>query len=112
MPTYDYVCEKCGKTFEVFHSIKDDPLAQCFDQDCGGALKRKIGGGAGLIFKGSGFYATDYRSEQYKKAEQSDKATSSETPKIGDSDASSSKPKTSPPATSTPNSSPSQKAAA
>ncbi len=68
MPTYDYVCKTCGQTFEVFHSIKDDPLTDCLDDACAGTLKRKIGTGAGIIFKGSGFYETDYRSESYKKA--------------------------------------------
>ena len=60
MPTYDYVCEECGKEFEVFQSMKDEPLKTC---NCGkgGAVRRKIGGGSGLIFKGSGFYITDYK---------------------------------------------------
>ena len=60
MPTYEYVCDKCGKEFEVFQSMKDDALKTC---QCGkkGKVRRKIGGGAGLIFKGSGFYITDYK---------------------------------------------------
>ena len=60
MPTYEYECSKCGKEFEVFQSMKDDPLKVC---TCGkkGKVQRKIGGGAGLIFKGSGFYITDYK---------------------------------------------------
>ncbi|HTZ19559.1 MAG TPA: FmdB family zinc ribbon protein [Opitutaceae bacterium] len=60
MPTYEYVCLKCGKEFELFQSMKDEPLKIC---TCGkkGRVRRKIGGGAGLIFKGSGFYATDYK---------------------------------------------------
>lgn len=60
MPTYEYVCDKCGKEFEVFQSMKDDALTTC---QCGkkGKVRRKIGGGAGLIFKGSGFYITDYK---------------------------------------------------
>lgn len=60
MPTYEYVCDKCGKEFEVFQSMKDDPLKVC---TCGkkGKVRRLIGGGAGLIFKGSGFYITDYK---------------------------------------------------
>lgn len=60
MPTYEYACLKCGKDFEVFQPMKDDPLKVC---TCGkkGKVRRKIGGGAGLIFKGSGFYITDYK---------------------------------------------------
>jgi putative FmdB family regulatory protein len=67
MPTYDYICNTCGETFEIFHSIKDDPLTDCPKDECQGNLKRKIGTGAGIIFKGSGFYETDYRSESYRK---------------------------------------------
>ncbi len=60
MPTYEYECDKCGKEFEVFQSMKDDALKVC---TCGkkGKVHRKIGSGAGLIFKGSGFYITDYK---------------------------------------------------
>jgi putative FmdB family regulatory protein len=60
MPTYEYACLKCRKEFEVFQSMKDAPLTQC---NCGkkGKVRRKIGGGAGLIFKGTGFYHTDYK---------------------------------------------------
>jgi putative FmdB family regulatory protein len=61
MPTYDYQCENCGTTFEHFQSMSDDPLSQC--QDCNGSLKRLIGGGLGIIFKGSGFYVTDNKSK-------------------------------------------------
>ena len=57
MPTYDYKCEKCERTFEYFQSMSDEPLAVC--QECQGPLKRLIGGGLGIIFKGSGFYVTD-----------------------------------------------------
>ena len=60
MPTYEYACTKCGHAFEAFQSMKDAPLKQC--PKCRKAgLKRLIGGGAGLIFKGSGFYITDYK---------------------------------------------------
>jgi putative FmdB family regulatory protein len=59
MPTYTYECKKCGKVFDVFHSISATPLVKC--EDCGGATKRMIGTGAGIIFKGSGFYETDYK---------------------------------------------------
>jgi putative FmdB family regulatory protein len=60
MPTYEYVCLKCGKEFELFQPMKDEDLKVC---TCGkkGRVRRKISGGGGLIFKGSGFYATDYR---------------------------------------------------
>ena len=60
MPTYEYVCLKCGKEFELFQPMKDEPLKVC---TCGkkGRVRRKISGGGGLIFKGTGFYATDYR---------------------------------------------------
>jgi len=60
MPTYEYVCTKCGHEMEAFQSMKDAPLKKC--PACAKAgLKRKVGGGAGLIFKGSGFYITDYK---------------------------------------------------
>ena len=69
MPTYGYACEKCGHEFDEFQSIKAKPLRKC--PECGKlALKRLIGTGAGIIFKGSGFYQTDYRSESYKKGAQ------------------------------------------
>lgn len=60
MPTYEYACQKCDHTFEQFQSMRDDPLVRC--PACGKkSLKRLLGGGSGLIFKGSGFYITDYR---------------------------------------------------
>lgn len=74
MPTYEYLCEKCGHTFDVFQSMTADPLQVCPKEQCGkrrwgrGKIRRVIGGGAGLIFKGNGFYITDYRSEAYKTA--------------------------------------------
>jgi len=72
MPTYEYICESCGYEFEQFQSIKARPLRKC--PRCGKvSLKRLIGVGAGIIFKGSGFYQTDYRSESYKKAAESEK---------------------------------------
>lgn len=67
MPTYDYRCTQCKKTFEVFHSITAAPLKKC--QKCGGKLERLIGAGAGIIFKGSGFYATDYKKKPAPAAE-------------------------------------------
>lgn len=66
MPTYDYVCDACEHTFELFQSIKDDPIKKC--PNCGKKkLRRLIGPGAAIIFKGSGFYQTDYRSASYTK---------------------------------------------
>ncbi len=76
MPTYDYVCDACEHAFELFQSIKDEPKKQC--PECGKKkLRRLIGPGAAIVFKGSGFYATDYRSESYKKAAAADKPPSS-----------------------------------
>jgi putative FmdB family regulatory protein len=78
MPTYEYVCEKCQHQFEVYQSIMDAPLTICPKEKCSrnrwgkGRVKRQIGAGAGLIFKGSGFYITDYRSESYKNAAKQD----------------------------------------
>jgi len=75
MPTYDYRCNHCGHELEAFQSITAKPLRKC--PECGKLkLKRLLGTGAGLIFKGSGFYETDYRSESYKKAAESEKPKS------------------------------------
>jgi putative FmdB family regulatory protein len=72
MPTYDYRCNACEHEFEIFQSMKDRPKKKC--PECGkNALERLIGMGAGVIFKGGGFYETDYRSESYKKAAEADK---------------------------------------
>ena len=74
MPTYVYNCEKCGQQFEQFQSISAKPLTVCPKEACRqknwgkGKVKRAISGGAGIIFKGSGLYITDYRSENYKEA--------------------------------------------
>jgi len=71
MPTYDYQCQACGHRFEVFQSIKARPKRKC--PVCGRLrLRRLIGAGAGVIFKGSGFYQTDYRSDSYRKAAKAD----------------------------------------
>jgi putative FmdB family regulatory protein len=75
MPTYEYACQKCGYEFEKFQSIKDEPVKRC--PKCKGKVAKKISLGAGLLFKGSGFYITDYRSEGYKKSAKSDSAASS-----------------------------------
>jgi putative FmdB family regulatory protein len=80
MPTYEYECAKCKKTFEVFQSMKDAALTVCPKELCRaktwgkGKVKRLLGSGAGLIFKGSGFYITDYRSEGYHKAAKKESA--------------------------------------
>jgi putative FmdB family regulatory protein len=77
MPTYEYVCEKCGHEFEAIRSISAEPLKICPVEVCAqkkwgrGRVKKKISAGAGLLFKGSGFYITDYRSENYKKSAKS-----------------------------------------
>jgi len=70
MPTYEYICEDCGCNFEQFQSITARPLRVC-PMCKKRELKRLIGTGSGVIFKGSGFYQTDYRSESYRKAEKS-----------------------------------------
>src|SRR5216117_701344 len=78
MPTYDYSCQKCGQNFEAFQSMRDKPFRQCPEELCRlpkwghGKVKRLLGTGAGIIFKGSGFYSTDYRSESYKEAARKD----------------------------------------
>ncbi len=72
MPTYEYLCEACGHEFELFQAMSASVKRKC--PDCGKLkLKRLIGAGAGVIFKGSGFYQTDYRSDSYKKAAEADK---------------------------------------
>lgn len=74
MPTYEYGCKKCGHEFEVFQSMSDDPVKVC--PVCGGETERYISAGAGFIFKGSGFYSTDYRSDSYKKEATKDRSSS------------------------------------
>ena len=73
MPTYEYKCKKCGYQFEEFQRITDEPLEKCPKKGCSGTVYRIISPGAGFLFKGSGFYETDYRSEAYKKAAKADK---------------------------------------
>jgi putative FmdB family regulatory protein len=85
MPTYEYSCQKCGQNFEAFQSMRDEPFRECPKELCRlskwghGKVKRLLGTGAGLIFKGSGFYTTDYRSQSYKEAAKKEAA-----PKVGE----------------------------
>jgi putative FmdB family regulatory protein len=76
MPTYEYICQKCGK-FEDFQGISEAPLSAC--PTCGSTVKRTISPGAGLIFKGSGFYITDYRKPEYREKAKADSAGSGAT---------------------------------
>ena len=82
MPTYEYECEKCKKQFELFQSMKDAALATCPQAQCRmkrwgkGKVRRLVGAGAGLIFKGSGFYITDHRGAGYAEAAKKDSAAS------------------------------------
>ena len=92
MPTYDYRCKKCKHRFEVFHGIKDESPRRC--PRCRGRAVRVPGGGAGLLFKGSGFYATDYRSSGYQEKAKSEKSESTTSPPAqGTESGSSKKPK-------------------
>ena len=85
MPTYEYICKKCGHEFEASHSMSAPVLKICPEDLCAkkkwgrGAVSKKIGAGAGLLFKGSGFYITDYRSEGYKAGVKKESGTTSET---------------------------------
>ncbi|MFN7737603.1 MAG: FmdB family zinc ribbon protein [Pirellula sp.] len=97
MPTYDYECDACGHTFELFQSISADPEKKC--PKCKKLkLRRLIGTGAAVMFKGSGFYQTDYRSDSYKKSAAADKtptdSSSSSSSASSDSSASKSDSKT------------------
>ncbi|MFO8052815.1 MAG: FmdB family zinc ribbon protein [Candidatus Omnitrophota bacterium] len=71
MPTYDYRCLKCGKVFEAFQKITDNPLDKCIY--CKGEVERLISSGSGIIFKGSGFYETDYKQKNRKPTSDNDK---------------------------------------
>jgi putative FmdB family regulatory protein len=79
MPTYEYECQKCGHRFELFQSIKDAPRKTCPKPKCRGRVKRVLSTGGGIIFKGSGFYVTDYRKPSYTEAakKESDATTAS-----------------------------------
>ena len=85
MPTYEYKCDACGHAFERFQPITSQPIRKC--PECGKAkVRRLIGTGAGMIFKGSGFYITDYRSDSYNTAAKADTAPSSEAKSDGKSE--------------------------
>lgn len=75
MPHYEYECTQCGHHFEVFQRMSDPKLETC--PKCGGKIERLIGPGAGIVFKGSGFYQTDYRSQDYQKKAKSEAGKSS-----------------------------------
>lgn len=100
MPTYEYKCNACGHRFEQFQSMKDKPLKKCPECEKN-ALERLIGTGAAVLFKGSGFYQTDYRSEGYKKAAAAEKPS-------GDAKPDSAKSETSKPAASNGSSKPAE----
>jgi putative FmdB family regulatory protein len=70
MPTYEYRCPECGSQFEKIQRMSDEPGAEC--PECGAAAERRMSAGAGFLFKGSGFYITDYRSDGYKQAAKSE----------------------------------------
>ena len=93
MPTYDYECQKCGHLFELFQSIKDAPKKTC--PKCRGRVKRLVGTGAGLLFKGSGFYTTDYRKPGYTEAARKETGTTTPATTTKDS-GTASKPKSNP----------------
>ena len=84
MPTYDYRCETCGKTFEVFQSFSEDPLTECPDKSCTGTVK-KIFSAPGISFKGSGFYKNDSRKSSTTKSTSNSSTTSSNESKSSDS---------------------------
>lgn len=95
MPTYEYHCQKCDKNFELFQSMRDEALRECPKEVCRlpkwghGKVKRLLGTGAGIIFKGSGFYITDYRSRAYQEAAKKEKPA----PAAGEKSATSKDPK-------------------
>ncbi|MCE2798883.1 MAG: zinc ribbon domain-containing protein [Planctomycetaceae bacterium] len=94
MPTYDYECDACGHRFELFQSISADPEKKC--PECKKLkLRRLIGTGAAVVFKGSGFYQTDYRSDSYKKSAAADSSPSSSSSEKASSETSSSEKSTS-----------------
>lgn len=110
MPTYEYSCDKCGGSFEIVQSMRDAPLKECPKELCQqkkwghGKVKRLIGTGAGLIFKGSGFYITDYRSDSYREAAKKDVPATADKPAAKEG-------KTAPPASTKPEPKPKKQAA-
>jgi putative FmdB family regulatory protein len=76
MPNYDYECKKCAKRFEIFQSMNDAKLTDCPEAGCGGEVRRLLGTGGGIIFKGAGFYQTDYRSSSYQAGAKAESASS------------------------------------
>lgn len=80
MPTYEYECEKCGHHFDEYQSITAEPLVTCSKPECGGHVHRLISPGAGFLFKGSGFYITDNRSNSYKQQAKNDASSSASSP--------------------------------
>jgi putative FmdB family regulatory protein len=90
MPTYEYECLKCGHRFEEFQSMTAKPLTKC--PQCKGKVKRLIGAGAGFLFKGSGFYTTDYRSSNYQDKKKTEGAPKDAGTKSAGSDAASASP--------------------
>ncbi|MGL4398564.1 MAG: FmdB family zinc ribbon protein [Luteolibacter sp.] len=76
MPNYDYECQKCAKRFEVFQSMNEAKLTDCPEPGCDGQVKRLLGTGGGIIFKGAGFYQTDYRSSSYQAGAKAEGAAS------------------------------------
>jgi len=108
MPTYEYRCDKCGHEFDFYQSIKDKPLTTCVKEHCKlerwgkGKVKKMIGAGAGLIFKGSGFYITDYRSDNYKEGAKKESGAGSTDKKTSDAGGKESKPAATPKSESKP----------
>ncbi len=74
MPTYEYECTKCGEIFEYFQSVQEKPKTKC--ELCGGKLKKLVSAGAGLVFKGSGFYITDYKKKSSPESESKSESAS------------------------------------
>jgi putative FmdB family regulatory protein len=108
MPTYDYECDACGHRFELYQSISADPERKC--PECKKLkLRRLIGTGAAVVFKGSGFYQTDYRSDSYKKSAAADSGSSPSTDKTSGEKASAEKSTSDKPASKPAESSPPKK---